>query len=485
MKKIVTAAIAFALAVFLSLPSKTLAAGNDTLVVYANGPSLDQIINVDTTSSGMQAHSVYKLVSLDTTYLFLAPITVKSNFTVIGIPGPDGRPPCIQPGLLSDGSISPILFVLNGASTVDVFTNIYIFDNAIDNSWDWGKVFQVTADSVRLYLNNVIVSEDHGEIIPYTGTHDDFYVTNCKFRNGVYPSDWFSAVVLTADFPTNNVPDSVVMENNTFFCLDAGAASVGTSTPLTYLDFSHNTIVYSFTDELNIGYALTAKIDDNIFYGVNVAGGSNKLFLPENGSVIALDTISAATDMTRKIEVENNIYFEPKVITDFWSAWDDTATVDSIYIPTWMNSQTAAMFSDSESSRFPGFVQSGNLINVDPGFGSGLQSITSNTTAGSTVGLLQYIAEVYEGTVSTASWGYNQETVAGNNWIPTWPLSEQTSGDLTYSAVLTAPDGKPYGDPYWFTLASTPVPLRLSPMGIHMSLLRLLAVAIRIQTEQN
>ena len=27
---------------------------------------------------------------------------------------------------------------------------------------------------------------------------------------------------------------------------------------------------------------------------------------------------------------------------------------------------------------------------------------------------------------------------------------------MKYSAPLTAPDGKPYGDPYWFTLASTP-----------------------------
>ena len=449
-------ALVIIVAAFFSMPKRILAAGSDTLTVYASGPSLDEIINSDTTSSGLQAHSVYKLVSLDTTYLFLAPITVKSNFTVIGVPGPNGRPPVIQPGLLSDGSISSILFVLNGYRTTDTFDNLYIFDNSINNSWDWGKVFRVTADSVRLFLNNVIVEDCHGETIPYTGRHDEFYITNCKFLNGVYPSDWFSDVILTPDFPTNNVPDTVVMTDNTFFCLDAGACNVGTSAPLPYLDFSHNTMVYSFTGELNVGDVLNGKIDDNIFYGTDVAGGSNKLFLPENISAISLDTISAQVDPTRKVQVENNIYYEPTAITDFWKAWDDTATVDSIYIPSWMNAQTAAMFSDSEHTRFPGFIQSGNLVNFDPGFGAGLQSIVNNLTGGTTVGLLQYIAEVYTGKISTSTWGYDQQTVGGSNWIPIWPLSAQTSGVLAYSSASDAPDGMPYGDPYWFTNTSTP-----------------------------
>jgi len=61
------------------------------------------------------------------------------------------------------------------------------------------------------------------------------------------------------------------------------------------------------------------------------------------------------------------------------------------------------------------------------------------------------------GAVGPAVWGYLPNTVGGNNWIPPWPLPEQTSGDLKYTANLTAPDGKPYGDPYWFTLGPTAV----------------------------
>ena len=51
----------------------------------------------------------------------------------------------------------------------------------------------------------------------------------------------------------------------------------------------------------------------------------------------------------------------------------------------------------------------------------------------------------------------NRKQCPGTNWIPVWPLPEQTTADLKYSASLTAPDGLPYGDPYWFTLTQTAV----------------------------
>ena len=51
----------------------------------------------------------------------------------------------------------------------------------------------------------------------------------------------------------------------------------------------------------------------------------------------------------------------------------------------------------------------------------------------------------------------NRKQCPGPNWIPVWPLPEQTTADLKYSASLTAPDGLPYGDPYWFTLTQTAV----------------------------
>jgi len=70
MKIILTATIAFVMVIFFSFTSKSFANGNDTLIVYANGLSLDQIVNNDIASS--QVHSVYKLVSLDTLNISVA-----------------------------------------------------------------------------------------------------------------------------------------------------------------------------------------------------------------------------------------------------------------------------------------------------------------------------------------------------------------------------------------------------------------------------
>ncbi len=63
MKSIFTVLILVVTIAFFIMPGKTFAVGSDTLEVYSSGASLDEIINSDTTAAGMQAHSVYKLVS--------------------------------------------------------------------------------------------------------------------------------------------------------------------------------------------------------------------------------------------------------------------------------------------------------------------------------------------------------------------------------------------------------------------------------------
>ena len=85
MRKAPSYVVIAALIALFGLSRKTLAASSDTLVVYANGPSIDQVINSDTTASGQQAHSVYKFVSLDTTYIFLSQITPRSSVTFLGV----------------------------------------------------------------------------------------------------------------------------------------------------------------------------------------------------------------------------------------------------------------------------------------------------------------------------------------------------------------------------------------------------------------
>ena len=76
MKQLLTLAVLVVAAGLVLSPTPSLAQAGDTLVVYAMPLAINEVIGKDTTAGGLQAHKVYKLVSRDTTYLYLDPITV-------------------------------------------------------------------------------------------------------------------------------------------------------------------------------------------------------------------------------------------------------------------------------------------------------------------------------------------------------------------------------------------------------------------------
>src|ERR1051325_7209722 len=88
MRYFVIIMLAGAMMGFIMAPGRVLAQG-DTLVIYANNAlTLDQVINGDTVAGGAKIHHVYKLVSLDTTYIFDGTVTTNENITVLGVPPP-------------------------------------------------------------------------------------------------------------------------------------------------------------------------------------------------------------------------------------------------------------------------------------------------------------------------------------------------------------------------------------------------------------
>jgi hypothetical protein len=463
---------------FVSI-NKTLAAGSDTLVVYSSSSSLDDVIKSDTTSDGMQAHKVYKLTTLDTTYIFLGPITVKSDFAVIGVLGANGRPPCIQPGVLSDGSLAYYLFVLNANGIKGTFKNLYLTGLSTQNTINVlnvngiGAFIQVSADSIKLYVDNVIFEDWPENAISYSGNWCSFFVTNSKFRNMISATQWYSGEAIRNQ-SNSATTDSMIMKYNTFLCINAYAAGPITVSITNYFEFSHNTIVYGFQNPFWFFNITNAKVNDNLFYG-SWAGAITKdeyrdnwdqLYSREVGSLIDLDTLAVPlakvfdpadaannnilwlAEAKRNIEVKNNAYFWPKAVTDYWTAWNDTAHVDSIYTPTWMNTRTTGMFTDK--THWPGLVESGNQ-NVDPGFGSSIDQVLYNNK-GNGVGLFQYFVNIRTNITSTDVYGYQLQSVTGNNWIPAWPLPESADMQYTNAALKTAgTDGKAIGDPGWFT----------------------------------
>lgn len=460
--------------VVLALPCKTLASESDTLVVYASGPPLDEVINSDTTATGVQAHSVYKLVSLDTTYIFLGAVLPKSDIIVIGVLGPDRRPPCIQPGVLSDGSIPSTLFDLTVKGLMATFKNLYILDLSTNGSWFHpGYDIVARADSMKVYADNVIFDFNHGFAIAYTGNWCSFFITNCKFRNGVDPVCWTDSEVLAPKWPAAPAVDSVVMKYNTFFCQNAYACVM--KPPARYLEFCHNSVVFSFLQPLFVFPVFSAKINDNLFYGAWVGGHTKEeypwwfqMFSPEVPAIIDLDTMNVASaevfdpedagnpdlrmlaEAKRTVEVKNNVYFQPQAITDFWTEWNNTYSGnDSLYTPVWMNTRTTNMFNNKTT--WPGFTESGNMIGVDPLFGSSFANVLDGG-GDYGLGLLDYFTMIRTKQSPTIGWGYQIQSVSGDNWIPYWPLPEAADMQYTNASLKTGgTDGKPIGDPGWFT----------------------------------
>lgn len=489
MKTIVTMAAIVALIVVLCIPGKALAAG-DTLVVYASGANLEQIINSDTTGAGLLKHTVYKLVSTESTYVFQGAVSVKSDITVIGVPDPvTGRPPCVQPMTLPDNSLPGFLFVLNGVNTKAVFKNLYLTGRSTDNTIcttnynGAGALIQVAASGIRLTVDNVIFSDWPTNCIGYSGDHTSIFVTNSKFRNCNISTGWYSGEAVRNTFNTA-ITDTLVIKYNTMFCIAYSAATPVTVNPVTYFDFSHNSVIYTFKNPFWIYNLTTGKMDNNLFYAAFSGASSltehfgmwdqlrsfaltgvvdfDTLNMPIAQWFDPADTAGSSTmrilwpaEAKRNLEVKNNVCFWPTVITQFWTAWNDTAHVDSIVTPVWMNDRTLGMFSDK--THWPGLEQSGNL-QVDPHFGSSIDGVVHNNT-GSGNGFFEHFAAVRRNDASiVTSYGYKVETVTAGNWLPTWPLPETADMHYTNTALQTGgTDGKAIGDPYWITGGPTSV----------------------------
>ncbi len=458
-------------------------AGGDTLVVHANGPTIDKIINGDTLSNGQRAHHVYQLVSLDTTYLFDATITANSDFALIGVPDPmTRRPPCIQPDVLQDNSVPAILVTLNGRGTKGIFRNLYLLGTSISNTFNYGEgeAIRVGADSIRVEVDNVIFEQWGQFAIDYVGNWDNFFITNCKFRNLTnLPTAWYVGELLrnrndAGLFKT----DSIIIRYNTLLCVNA-YATAATGGIVNYYDFSHNNVIYTFKNPFFLDRMVNARFNNNIFYGAYAGGQSMAEFSQGWDTFIAgtpasiitmgpLDSTTAAlllghasagdgdpaAEAMRHVEVLNNVYIQPTDLTTFWRSWNNAHGADSAVDPVWMDQRTVNMFADNTS--WPGFIESGTQF-VDPGFGGSIPGVLYPEAGNRNgVGLLSYFAAVRGGTGTNEMYGYNFTQVGtALDWTPPWPLPESADMAYTMTALKTgATDGRPIGDPNWFGITS-------------------------------
>jgi len=489
MKQLLIAAVVVAVALLVLTPARTFAA-SDTLTVYASADFLDKMVRRDTLANGTQAHHVYRLASTDTTYVLDATITINGNVTFLGVPkAGTGKLPCIQPGVLSDNSIPGVLFALTGKGTTATFKYLYLLGIATNNQVNTGsgQGIQVTADSLKLVVDNVVMEQLAQFCIGYAGNYDRFFITNSKFRNLTsLPSQYYvSELLRNENYNGAFRTDTIVIKYNTMLAIGC-YMTAATGGKVNYYEFSHNNLVHSFKNPFFLDRMVNAKFNNNIFYNA-FAGGQSiaefagwDSFTAFNGPAIItmgpLDSTTAAlllghqraapadsvaAEGLRKVEVKNNAYFWPAAMTSFIATnWNDTAHTDSVYTATWMNAQSTNMFTNK--TIWPGFVQSGNQ-NVDPGFGASIPGVLNPGTANANgVGLLAWFVAVRGGKGTTETYGYNLTQIPQPepaNWTPAWPLPE--ANDMKYTNVslkTAATDGSVLGDPNWWgiTLAIAP-----------------------------
>jgi len=413
------------------------------LDVYANQGYLNDIIGADTLANGTPAHDVYRLVSLDQTYKFTGTITAKGDITVVGVVDPaTGRPPCIQPAVLPDGSLPATLFTLSGAGIKGTFKNLYLLAIATNNTATGaGIAIQVSGDNVQLNVDNCVFDGWQSFAIGYNGNWDDFFITNCNFRNMVHPNQHYIGEVIRNEWPGEAYTGTMSFVNNTMLCINGYAACPVTKWYTKYFEFVGNKVLYTFKNPFFIFNVTDARINDNVFYGL-YAGGVDQaenpwwdnLWNPDTTyGVIALQPLSAdnaamfnpgnpaLAEGLRRVEVKNNVYYWPQALTDFWATWNSTQT-NWVRTAKFMNDPTIAMFADNAT--YPFLEESGN-VNKDPGYMSAIDPAVLNGTAGNDIGLLKYFQEIRGGTAATDIWGYGMTQVSGAaDWVPTWPLPE-------------------------------------------------------------
>ncbi len=466
------------------------AAAPDTLDVAAVPPgNINTVINSDTTAGGVRAHPdrVYRL-NRGSVYQVTEPLKVNGNLYMTSTAGTN-RPPVLAPAILGDNSSVDHFFEFIGKGGDVSLTNLYILGQRADNNWPgWFDGIRINADSVKLKMRGVIVDGlSHGAIFPSYWTKLD--IQDCEFRNLQHSSSWFAGDA----FLSGNVValDTVRIINNTFFASNATMFNVRGYTPLAL--FEHNTCVFGTVYTTLIRNANFARMKNNIFYSLAAMGGYpdpviNGWFLnyPDTAStsilqIRGLDSVSywsklwnttftgpelyadpahgvsaeMVSENIRVFDIQNNAYFWPTKLTDFYRAYNDTvATYDSVdvpvygggtvkqylkrivYPPTWLTTYNQWTIDSLAGPLSSGIIVQNNQ-EVDPGF----PAVTTNHIDS----LIYYLHEILTGTLDANRWCYPT-----NNLYPaTWPLPENMA--YTNAALLNAgTDGFALGDLNWF-----------------------------------
>ncbi|HEX2962410.1 MAG TPA: FlgD immunoglobulin-like domain containing protein [Ignavibacteriales bacterium] len=475
MKALLTTISLFLLALLL-MPAKSFAQTADTLdVAVLPVGNINTVINGDTLAGGVRAHPnrVYRL-KRQGIYQLTEPIKINGNIIVYAPAGTD-RPPVLMPAILADGSSIDHFFNLMGKGGKAIFMNLYLLSFRSDNAQlGWSTAIRLNADSINLKMRKVIIDGFTEAGIRQYSKWSSIDVQDCNFRNMQHSSSYFGGQPFMTDGLCSN--DSVKFYNNTFFANNSYTFSIRGYDK--FAAFEHNSLVYGIVNPFLMRQAYNLRMDNNLFYAMHAYGGipehvrdtwflnypdtlqSSIIFLRAktdtvDGNVLLgeeafIDTaghvLAPMVDpKNRFVEIENNSYFFPQKLIDFYKQYNDTVkTTDIRYgvpvkrtltMAAWIEAYTQNNI-DNVFPKVSPNVTVKNNTNADPGFNADINNHIDKVN--------EYIAKIATNKLDK-QWFYGPAT----QYPVTWPLPE----NLAYSntALQTAgKDGLPLGDLNWF-----------------------------------
>ncbi len=398
--------------------------------------AINKFIDGDTTATGERVNPerYYKLQK-NKIYILNGELHTHFNFRLIADDLQDGeKPPIVASNTGADGVIQLIQFKLygdayikniifqmtpptgNGESNASFFLSkeggTYTFDNV---RWEWGLWTSMVTD---IPVHKITVS-------------------NCYFRNPQHKTNIWNGRGL--GFYQENPADTVIVQNNTFFNMNAFAFFADNSSiPPKYLLFDHNTIVNEMKWPIHSYWITHAEVTNNLFYNCNSFGENDEDTEGQDpdrllyGMINMYPTPQDILDLRgikegdRIYTLKNNAYFYSQEIKDYLDSY-------SLQEEPFMNSRTQAMF-DNDTD-YP-FLTVENTYYTDPG----LKEIGESTAL-----MIKWMKRKRDWK-QQKYWGWDPDN---DKFAVQWPFPEDftyTNDTLLYGSVL----GYPVGDLNWF-----------------------------------
>jgi hypothetical protein len=432
--------------------SGSLFAQSDTLHVPALTSGGDYYINSliefvagDTSATGEQLHSVYKL-ERGQFYVLDSPLNLRNPVELYADPPEPGDPTKVPPKILSNVTIDGGTSTQNLIQLFADFTikNVWIAGMNLghsDRGWGYpGQAIAVLDSFVTVRMDGVWLDYNGWSMIGTVAPHTSWFINGLHARNQQNPGDQWTTFAFWLE--NSAVVDTFVVTNSTWF--QANSFFLFPPPVVQYLKVDHCTFVNILKWPFHrTQWQREAYITNNIFYNVSALSmteaeqegqdSQNKEF-----GLINIDTLAANADPAidpgqwtipeaeRIFHVKNNLYFWSDGVQDYWN--DFPAVKPAI----WMNERTQAMFADNET--WPGLVAENNW-NQDPLFNDFPALADANAE------LYAVIRSIREGVIYEWDWDVNK----GEDFyrlIHDHPLPEIFR---SYTG-LTGTDGLPLGD---------------------------------------